>query len=155
VRSGRSRQLYLSDWRNETRYHWVRGEMLRWDKLYEKIRSAGKRISFIYVLCQNFSVWTKWMSKERIRKETASRCRPPRYSEMHIYDKGLIFCLGEGPFWQKWRGKESESPDETGKSSLLTMLLNSFSATEGECTRIGFSSLFFRKDYRKILRRRK
>jgi len=26
------------------------------------------------------------------------------------------------------------------------MLLNSFSATEGECTRIGFSSLFFRKD---------
>ena len=98
MKSGRSRQLYLSDWRNETRYHWVRDEMLRWDKLYEKIRSAGKRVSFIYVLCQNFSVWAKWMSKERIRKETASRCRPPRYSEMHIYDKGHIFCLGEGPF---------------------------------------------------------
>jgi hypothetical protein len=27
------------------------------------------------------------------------------------------------------------------------MLLNSFSATDGECTRIGFSSLFFRKDF--------
>jgi len=27
------------------------------------------------------------------------------------------------------------------------MLLNSSSATEGECTRIGFSSLFFRKDF--------
>jgi len=78
MKSGRSLQLYLSDWRNETRYHWVCDEMLRWDKLYEKIRSAGKRISFIYVLCQNFSVWAKWMSKERIRKETASRCRPPQ-----------------------------------------------------------------------------
>jgi len=84
TKSGRSRQLYLSDWRNETRYHWVRGEMLRWDKLYEKIRSAGKRMSFIYVLSQSFSVWTEWMSKEWIRKETTSRCRPPRYSMTRI-----------------------------------------------------------------------
>ena len=39
TKSGRSRQLYLSDLRNETRYHWVKqGEMLRWDKLYKKIR---------------------------------------------------------------------------------------------------------------------
>jgi len=39
TKSGRSRQLYLSDLRNETRYHWVQqGEMLRWDKLYKKIR---------------------------------------------------------------------------------------------------------------------
>jgi len=53
--SGRSRSVYLSDWRNETRYHWVCNEMLcSSDKLYEKIRSAGKRISFIYVLCQKF-----------------------------------------------------------------------------------------------------
>ena len=79
VRSGRSRQLYLSDRRNETRYHWVRNERLRGsDKLYEKIRSAGKRISFIYVLSQSFSVWTAWMSKEWIRKKTTSRCRPPQ-----------------------------------------------------------------------------
>ncbi len=85
TKSGRSRQLYLSDWRNETRYHWVCNEMLRSsDKLYEKIRLAGKRISFIYVLCQSFSVWAKWMSKEQIRKETASRCHPPRYSMTRI-----------------------------------------------------------------------
>jgi hypothetical protein len=46
----------------------------------------------------------------------------------------------------KFGGKESESPDGTGKSGLLTMPLNSFSATKGECTLKGFSSLFSRKE---------
>ena len=39
TKSGKYRQSYLSDLRNETRYYWVKqGEMLQWDKLYKKIR---------------------------------------------------------------------------------------------------------------------
>ena len=150
MKSGRSGQLYLSDWRNETRYHWVRNETLRSsDNLYEKIRLAGKRISFIYVLCQSFSVWAKWMSKERIRKETASRCRPPQWWQ------GPRLLLRQRAFLTKLRGEESESLDETEKSGLLTMPSNSFSATEGECTRIGFSSLFFSKGIQKNFEEKK
>ena len=100
MRSGRSRQLYLSDWRNETRYHWVRNERLRCsDKLYEKIRSAGKRISFIYVLSQSFSVWTAWMSKEWIRKKTTSRRRPPQRWQ------GPRLLLRRRAFWQNGEEK--------------------------------------------------
>jgi len=36
----------------------------------------------------------------------------------------------------------------------LSMPSNSFSATEGECTQYNFPPYFFRKAYRKILRRR-
>ena len=51
---------------------------------------------------------------------------------------------------EKWRGKESESPEKTGKSGpwiakKFIYSMNSFPATEGECTQYNFPSYFFWK----------
>ena len=65
---------------------------------------------FIYTLSGGSQSGQKGCLRSGNSRLSASRLHPSFDSEMHIYDKGLIFCLGEVAFLIKNEEEKNQNP---------------------------------------------